>query len=154
DFRLSRISFGAPSCGQPLTALIRSHALRRHDDIRQQPIETACEQEGHMNRLASALSLLLGLALTTQAMAQGTQAAITEQEAQATGIDASVSLYPLVTMDVTRKQFTNVKPGKEPGHGPMNMFNNLPSYPPADLKVVVRPNFDTLYSVAYLDLTK
>ena len=107
-----------------------------------------------MYRLASTLGLLLGLALTTPAMAQGAQPAITEQEAQAIGIDAYVYLYPLVTMDVTRKQFTNVEPGKEPGHGPMNMFNNIPSYPPADLKVVVRPNFDTLYSVAYLDLTK
>src|SRR5262249_61378672 len=106
-----------------------------------------------MNRLASTLGLLLGLALTTPATAQGAQPAITEQEAQAIGIDAYVYLSPLVTRDVPRKQFTNVDPGKEPGHGPMNMFNNLPSYPPADLKVVVRPNFDTLYSVAYLDLT-
>jgi len=25
-------------------------------------------------------------------------------------------------------------------------FANVPEYPPADMKVVVRPNFDTLYS--------
>jgi hypothetical protein len=36
----------------------------------------------------------------------------------------------------------------------MNMFSNVPTYPPADAKAVVRPNFDTLYSVSYLDLTK
>ena len=36
----------------------------------------------------------------------------------------------------------------------MNMFVNVPAYPPADFKVVVRPNFDTLYSIAWLDLTK
>ena len=57
-------------------------------------------------------------------------------------------------MDVTRKQFTNVEPGKEFGKGPMNTFVNVPEYPPADLKGVVRPNFDTLYSIAWLDLTK
>ena len=34
------------------------------------------------------------------------------------------------------------------------MFDNVPTYPPADFKGVVRPNFDTLYSIAYLDLTK
>lgn len=34
------------------------------------------------------------------------------------------------------------------------MFANIPAYPPADLKVVVRVNFDTLYSIAWLDLTK
>jgi len=36
----------------------------------------------------------------------------------------------------------------------MNTFVNIPAYPPADLKVVVRVNFDTLYSIAWLDLTK
>jgi hypothetical protein len=34
------------------------------------------------------------------------------------------------------------------------MFVSIPAYPPADLKVVVRINFDTLYSIAWLDLTK
>jgi hypothetical protein len=36
----------------------------------------------------------------------------------------------------------------------MNMFVNVREYPPANLKVVVRVNFDTLYSLAWLDLTK
>jgi hypothetical protein len=57
-------------------------------------------------------------------------------------------------MDITRKQFTNIEPGKEFGKGPMNMFINIPEYPPADFKGVVRSNFDTLYSSAWLDLTK
>jgi hypothetical protein len=82
------------------------------------------------------------------------QTAITEQEAHAIGVDAYVYFYSLITMDVTRKQFTNMEPGKELGKGPMNMFNNVPVYPPADFKGVVRPNFDTLYSIAYVDMTK
>jgi hypothetical protein len=36
----------------------------------------------------------------------------------------------------------------------MNSFVNIPAFPPADMKAVVRPNFDTLYSSAWLDLTK
>jgi len=36
----------------------------------------------------------------------------------------------------------------------MNTFVNIPAYPSADMRVVVRPNFDTLYSSAWLDLTK
>jgi hypothetical protein len=82
------------------------------------------------------------------------EAPITEQQAHAIAVDAYVYFYSLVTMDVSRKQFTNIEPGKEFGKGPMNMFVNVPVYPPADFKGVVRPNFDTLYSIAWLDLAK
>jgi len=94
----------------------------------------------------------------TRAQAQTTQGGaetpITEQEAHAIGVDAYLYFYPLITMDITRKQSTNIEPGKEIAKGPMNMFVNVPTYPPADMRLVVRPNFDTLYSVAWLDLTK
>ncbi|HEF4758167.1 TPA: DUF1254 domain-containing protein [Pseudomonas putida] len=82
------------------------------------------------------------------------QSKITPEEAHAIGVDAYVYFYPLLTMDITRKQFTNIEPGKEFGKGPMNMFVSVPQYPPADFKGVVRSNFDTLYSIAWLDLTK
>src|SRR5262249_50074298 len=72
----------------------------------------------------------------------------------AIAVDAYLYFYPLVTMDITRKQFTNVEAGKEFGKGPMNTFANVPAYPPADFKGVVRPNFDTLYSVCWLDMTE
>ena len=79
--------------------------------------------------------------------------AISEQDAHAIGVAAYLYFYSLVTMDVTRKQFTNVaKP--EGIHTPMNTFANLPAFPPADMKIVVRPNFDTLYSSGWLGLTK
>src|SRR5208337_3270566 len=67
--------------------------------------------------------------------------------------DTYLYFYSLITMDLTRKQLTNVvKP--EGISAPMNTFANIPAYPTADMKVVVRPNFDTLYSSAWLDLTK
>ena len=56
-------------------------------------------------------------------------------------------------MDITRKQLTNVERA-EGISAPMNTFANIPAYPSADMKVVVRPNFDTLYSSGWLDLTK
>ena len=80
--------------------------------------------------------------------------ALTTDQAHAIAIDAYLYFYPLVTMDITRKQFTNIEAGKEIGKGPANMFVNVPAYPPADFKGVVRSNFDTLYSVAWLDLTQ
>jgi hypothetical protein len=80
--------------------------------------------------------------------------AITAEEAQSIATDAYIYFYPLVSMDITRKQSTNIEPGKEFAKGPMNTFVNVPAFPPGDLKIVVRVNFDTLYSVAWLDLTK
>jgi hypothetical protein len=78
---------------------------------------------------------------------------ISEQDAHAIGVQAYLYFYSLVTMDLTRKQLTNLaKP--EGLYGPMNTFANILEYPTADTKVVVRPNFDTLYSSAWLDLTK
>lgn len=78
---------------------------------------------------------------------------ITEQEAHEIGVSAYLYFYPLITMDLTRRQMTNLEPGKMPGFGPMNTFANIPEYPTADMKTVVRPNFDTLYSSGWLDLT-
>jgi hypothetical protein len=101
----------------------------------------------------AALSLVFVLAPLLTNTAQAQQSA-TEQEAYAIGVDAYLYFYSLVTMDITRKQSVNVEPGKEFGKGPMNMFVSVPEYPPANLKVVVRINFDTLYSIAWLDLTK
>jgi hypothetical protein len=115
------------------------------------------QEERDMNRrtvTTFTLGLLLGSALTIPSMAQDASTPITEQEAQAIAVDAYLYLYSLVTMDIGRKQFTNIEPGKIVGRGPMNMFVNIPAYPTASMREVVRPNFDTLYSLAWLDLTK
>ena len=91
-----------------------------------------------MSRLLNDSAKLFSAAVLASALAIGGAAtsayAITEQEAQDIAVDAYVYFYPLVTMDVTRKQFTNLEPGKAIGRGPMNMFINVPTYPPADVK--------------------
>ncbi|HSY35536.1 MAG TPA: DUF1254 domain-containing protein [Acidobacteriaceae bacterium] len=79
--------------------------------------------------------------------------AITPEAAHAIAVAAYIYFYPLILMDLTRKQSINLD-RKEFGKGPANMFVNIPAYPPADFKGVVRPNFDTLYSIAWLDLTR
>jgi len=71
---------------------------------------------------------------------------VTEEEARAIGVDAYLYFYPIVTMDVTRKQLTNQEPKPGGIGGPMNSFANVGAFPTADMRVVVRPNFDTLYS--------
>jgi hypothetical protein len=56
-------------------------------------------------------------------------------------------------MEITRRQLTNLPAGVKPGQGPMGEFQHVRQFPPAGFKAVVRPNFDTLYSSAWLDLT-
>jgi hypothetical protein len=103
------------------------------------------------------LSLLIGPALLTTAMTlQPAHAAeaTTGPTIDDIAVNAYLYFYPLVSLDVTRLQATNIEPGKMLMRGPPNMFNNAPAFPPADFKAVVRPNFDTLYSIAVLDMTK
>lgn len=105
--------------------------------------------------LKVALPTLLTIAAMESAWAQ-TQppqavAPVGEQQAHEIAVEAYLYLYPLVTMDVTRRQITNVEPGKGFG-GPMNTMVNIRAYPAAEDRAVVRPNFDTLYSSAFLDL--
>jgi hypothetical protein len=67
--------------------------------------------------------------------------------------EAALYFYPLVTMDVTRLQIINTPAGTKLGFGPPNEFHHIRAFPTADFRAVVRPNFDTLYSSAWLDLT-
>jgi hypothetical protein len=97
-------------------------------------------------------AVLLGL-LLIPLLAPGARA-ITEEEAHAIGVDAYLYFYPLLTMDLTRRQLTNQEPTPGGIGGPMNRFANVGEFPTAEMRVVVRPNFDTLYSSGWLDLTK
>lgn len=106
-----------------------------------------------VKKIRFGLMLLAALAAYTPPSATAQTGQLSEQEALAIATDAYVYFYPLVTMDITRKQLTNVEPGKGLG-GPANTFANIPAFPSADMKAVVRPNFDTLYSSGYLDMTK
>jgi hypothetical protein len=80
--------------------------------------------------------------------------ALTAEEAQSVALEAYIYFYPLVIMDVTRKHFTNIEAGKKFGRGPMNTFTHARTFPPATFRGATHPNFDTLYSLSWFDLTK
>lgn len=69
------------------------------------------------------------------------------------GIEAYIYGYPLVTMEMTRRVMTNVAV-PEGAHAPMGQFLLMRKYPDAKFKDITAPNADTLYSTAWLDLTK
>ena len=56
--------------------------------------------------------------------------AITEEAACAIGVDAYLYFYPLISVDITRKQSTNIEAGKKFGKGPMNTFVNIRRFRP------------------------
>jgi len=62
------------------------------------------------------------------------------------GTDAYVFGYPLVLMELTRQAI-------EPGIGANNL-SHMRVFPDHNFRQVVRPNDDTLYSMAWFDLTK
>jgi hypothetical protein len=103
--------------------------------------------------LALSLSFFAALTAAPHASAQTTPA-ISEAEARSISTDAYLYFYPLVTMDLTRKQMINSDPKIAGIGGPPNTFDNVQAFPTADMRVVVRPNFDTLYSSAWVDLTR
>jgi hypothetical protein len=78
---------------------------------------------------------------------------VSDAEARDIAATAYLYFYPLISMELTRLQATNIEAGKEIGKGPMNAFSHVAAYPPGDFKVVVRSNFDTLYSSGWVDLT-
>ena len=78
---------------------------------------------------------------------------LSEQQAHDLAADAYVYGYPLVLLDVTRQLGTNV-PKPEENAAPMNQLGHKRKFPDDTFTTVVSPNADTLYSFAFLDLSK
>lgn len=110
-----------------------------------------------LNRRQFAAGLALAPAAATlprSAFAQdaGTTAAGRSARADAFAAQAYVYAYPLITMELTRRASTNVETpvGTK---APMGQFASLRAYPDATFRTITAPNADTLYSVAWLDLS-
>jgi hypothetical protein len=75
------------------------------------------------------------------------------EEAVGTAIDAYLYGYPLITFDIARRQQTNVAvPDAE--HAPMGQMIRMRTYPAVDNHCCAAPNTDTLYTEAWLDVSK
>jgi hypothetical protein len=70
------------------------------------------------------------------------------------GIRSYIYGYPLVMMGITQRLTTNVPDATTVlGRAPKNQFAHATTLPDATYEDVVLPNVDTLYSLAWLDLT-
>ncbi len=99
-----------------------------------------------MNTTKIILTLLISLPLLAQEK-------LSETDAAAIANDAYIYGYPLVTMEMTRRVMTNTETGEE-AKAPMGQFANAHRFPDASFKTVTAPNADTLYSVAWINLSK
>ena len=98
----------------------------------------------------AALGLGFGALFNTPPAAQ---AQVDDQQADAIGVEAYVYGYSLVTMEYTRRVMTNTAEPKGT-HAPMGQLVRMREYPNAKFRDVTAPNADTLYSTAWLDLSK
>src|SRR6516164_5478109 len=74
-------------------------------------------------------------------------------EARTIAEEAYIYGYPLVTMEMTRRVMTNVATAGDQ-FAPMGQFALMREYPTAAFREVTAPNADTLYSLAWLDLSR
>ena len=73
------------------------------------------------------------------------------EQAMSDAVDVYIYGYPLVTMDMTRRQMTNVAT-PDAGHAPMGELVRMRTYPAVDYHAVTAPNADTLYTTAWIDV--
>jgi hypothetical protein len=92
-------------------------------------------------------------AATVFMMSSMSQAKENVFEAIPHGVEAYIYGYPLVTMEMTRRVFSNVeKP--EGARAPMGQFVRMREYPSAAYRDVTAPNADTLYTTGFIDVGK
>ncbi len=91
--------------------------------------------------------------VAAETAARAAAAKALEEDAQKLGVEAVIYGLPLVLMDVTRQKTSNVA-APAAFAAPVNQFVNVAAFPDASFKDVVRANVDTLYSEAWLDLSK
>ena len=104
-----------------------------------------------VSRVIAVVLTLLGTAIIGAASAQDKK--LDADEAAEIGVEAYIYGYPLVTMEMTRRLMTNAAT-VEGLRAPMGQFAHAREYPTAAYRDVPGANVDTLYSSAWIDLTK
>jgi hypothetical protein len=101
-----------------------------------------------------ACSLTLFVVGSSVAQNSTPSSALTPAEAIEIATDAYIYGYSLITTEVTRVQMSNIAKFEGSMRAPTGQFANIKRYPPANFRGVSAPNADTLYSVAWLDLSE
>ena len=108
---------------------------------------------GFFSVVGTLIVLCSFLILPASGEAQGPQG-LSPKEAQEIAMDAYIYGYSLITTDITRDPDEQRGQGREQCSAPTGTFFNIKGYPPATYRGVSATNADTLYSVAWLDLSE
>jgi hypothetical protein len=100
------------------------------------------------------LSVFLSAISTLAVSVASSAATLSPEKAQTLGCDLYFYAFPIALMNATMRQATNVPNSTAvPMRAPLDQFSHFRTYPKSDSRDVVRFNFDTLYSFAWLDLS-
>ena len=108
-------------------------------------------------RNRSIRGLAAGIAATTACLALASSASATQEEydeGYALGVDAYKYGLPIVNTDKTYREQTSVNVTDGEGHGRPNEWNHIRELVDPANQFVVAPNYDTLYSLSWLNLSK
>jgi len=99
------------------------------------------------------LSVTIGVEDEKETISQSSDGIVlTPQEAQSIAKEAYIFGYPMILMDLTAKKMSNVaEAGAQTA--PVNQFAHFPEFPTPSFTDIVKPNADTLYSLAWLNLS-
>jgi hypothetical protein len=105
-----------------------------------------------MRRIAATLGVVASILASPPAFADGAPSPGVV-DAIEIAAQAYIFGYPLVTFDMARRQQTNVA-APDAEHAPMGQMIRMRTYPAADNHCCAAPNADTLYTEAWLDVSK
>ncbi|OZI31823.1 hypothetical protein CAL29_28575 [Bordetella genomosp. 10] len=91
--------------------------------------------------------------LVSETPLQAAAPTVSGQELHDIAVDAYVYAYPMVLMELTRRNATNVQTPLD-GRAPMNMFGHKTAFPDARTPDVHWPSTDTLYSSMWYDVSR
>lgn len=96
--------------------------------------------------------IAMAAALSSSAASASETGNLTAADIRAIAASAYTFAYPLVLIDATRR--TDLARRAQAGLPGANHFAHAQAFPDEHSRIVIRPNADTLYSIAWLDLSQ
>ena len=105
-----------------------------------------------LSLITSGLLILISLSACQNQNSKMVDQNLTSEEIINIASKAYVYGYPLVLMEYTKRSITYIPERNIKGNVPVNQLHHLRTFPDHTFTEVVKPNVDTYYSLAWMDL--